>query len=170
MKIKHLWIFSFLFLLLACKENKKNAENKTTQDSTSEEVTESSENAEKSKASETGALTVLDGIWMLETFNKETIETTDAYKIPTLEIKAAEGKIIGNAGCNEYKGEIAVRNESEIDIKAEKVSKLECPETSLEEEFLSAIKTNGLRYKMQDKEDQLIFFTDEVTMMFKRSM
>lgn len=169
MKIKHLCILSSLFLLLACKDGKKNSENNT-QDVNSEEATESSEgNAEKSEASETGALTVLDGTWMLETFNKEAIETSDAYKIPTLEIKAEEGRIIGNAGCNEYEGEIAIRNESEIDIKAEKVSKLECPETSLEEEFLSAIKTNGLRYKMQDKEDQLIFFTDEVTMMFKRS-
>lgn len=165
MKIKHLWIFSFFLLLLSCKENKNNA----AQDNTSEEVTESSENMERSKTSETGALTVLDGTWMLETFNKETIETTDAYKIPTLEIKADEGKIIGNAGCNEYKGEIAVRNESEIDIKAEKISNLECPESSLEEEFLNAIKANDLVYKMQDK-DQLIFFTDKVTMMFKRSM
>lgn len=167
--MKYLCLFSFLFLLVACKENKKNVENSPTQDTRSREATETSENSEKSKTLETGALTVLDGTWMLKTFNKESIETNDAYKIPTLEIKAEKGKIIGNAGCNEYTGKIEIANKSEIDIKVEKISNLQCPERSLEEEFLNALKTKELRYKMRDN-DQLIFFTEKLSMMFKRSM
>jgi heat shock protein HslJ len=163
MKFKHLWVLSFLILLLACNDKKRNSEEEATPAST---VEKEGSNSESEKI--TGATAVLDGTWMLTTFNKETIETTDAYKIPTLKIAADEGEVIGNAGCNEYSGTIEVKGDKKVNIQAERVSELDCPESSLEDDFLKAINAEGLAYKIQD-ETQLIFYTDNITMMFEKS-
>lgn len=156
MKFKYLWIFSCFILLLACNDSKKNVEEKNT-------PVQESKSTKDSEIS--GTTTILEGTWMLKTFNKETIETTDAYKIPTLEIE--EGKIVGNAGCNKYSGKIEVKGDK-VKIEAEKDSKLDCPERALEDDFLKGINAKDLRFKMQD-ENQLIFYTDDLTMMFEES-
>ena len=146
MKFKQLWVLSFLILLLACNDKKRNSEEEATPAST---VEKEGSNPESKKI--TGATAVLDGTWMLTTFNKETIETTDAYKIPTLKIAADEGEVIGNAGCNEYSGTIEVKGDKQVNIQAERVSELDCPESSLEDDFLKAINAEGLAFKMQDE-------------------
>jgi len=146
MKFKQLWVLSFLILLLACNDKKRNSEEEATPAST---VEKEGSNPESKKI--TGATAVLDGTWMLTTFNKETIETTDAYKIPTLKIAADEGEVIGNAGCNEYSGTIEVKENKQVNSQAERVSELDCPESSLEDDFLKAINAEGLAFKMQDE-------------------
>lgn len=159
MKVKQLWVLSFLILLLACNDKKRNTE---------VDAATPTEVSNGKSISITGAAAELDGTWILETFNTEIIENTDAYKIPTLKIEADEGNVIGNAGCNQYSGKIEVKAGKQINIQAEKVSELDCPESSLEDDFLKAITGRGLVYKMQDN-DQMIFYTDETTMMFKKS-
>lgn len=159
MKVKQFWALSFLILLLACNDKKRNTE---VDASTPTEVSNTN------SISITGAAAELDGTWILETFNTEIIENTDAYRVPTLKIEADEGNVIGNAGCNQYSGKIKVQAGKQINIQAEKVSELDCPESSLEDDFLKAITVKGLAYKMQD-DNQMIFYTDNLTMMFKKS-
>lgn len=163
MKFKQLCVLIFLILLVACNDKKRNTERDVTPaPAANKGVT----NTKSTKIN--GAAAELDGTWILETFNTEIIENTDAYKIPTLKIEADEGNVIGNAGCNQYTGKIEVKGDKQVNIKAERVSELDCPESSLEDDFLRAIMAEGLAYRMQD-EDQLIFYTNNTTMIFEKS-
>lgn len=159
MKLKQLWVLSFLILLLACNDRKSNTE---VDAATPIEVSNTK------SISITGAAVELDGTWILETFNTEIIDNTDAYRVPTLKIEADEGNVIGNAGCNQYSGKIEVQAGKQINIQAERVSELDCSESSLEDDFLKAITTKDLNYEMQDN-NQMIFYSDNITLMFKKS-
>ncbi len=163
MKLKQLYVLIFLSTLMACNGKKRNT---LGEDAPAPAAENEMSKSEPTKF--TGATAVLDGTWILKTFNKEIIETSDAYKIPTLKIEADEGTVIGNAGCNQYTGKIEVKEDKQVKIKAERVSELDCPGSRLEDDFLKAIKAEGLAYRIQD-EDQLIFYTDSTTLMLQRS-
>lgn len=164
MKFKQLCALAVvLVMVMACTGKKRNTEGDVAPSSTTE-----NELSDSKPAKITGATAVMDGTWILTTFNKEIIETSDAYKIPTLKIEADEGKVIGNAGCNQYTGSIVVKGDKQVNIKAKRVSELDCPGTSLEDDFLKAITAEDLAYRIQD-DNQLIFYTDSTTIMFKKS-
>ena len=163
MKFRRLCVLVFLSLLMACTGNKRKTEGEV-----SPAPAADNELSKPEPTKITGATVVLDGTWILKTFNTETMGTSDAYKIPTLTIEEDEGKVIGNAGCNQFTGTLEVKGDKHVSIEAEKVSELDCPGSSLEDDFLKAIKAEGLAYRMMD-EDQLIFYTDSITLIFQKS-
>lgn len=166
MKFKHLWFLSFFLLFLGCKDSGKVSDEKL-KPSTDMKTSNSTETFVYKSMELTGAATELQGIWILQTFNKETIKNTSSYINPTIEINPKEGKVLGNAGCNKYSGKIIFMKEKQIGIEQLETTKVPCPGSDLEEQYLAAITKKALTYVIKDK--QLIFYNEETTLVFEKS-
>ncbi len=155
MKLEKMWFLSVFILLLACNESKKASNEKPLDKSNSKE------------AESTRVAPELEGIYILQKFNKETIKNTTSYKSPTIEIELSEGKVRGNGGCNKYSGNIGFLEEKQIKIDQVSTTEVACPQSDLEGRYLQAITGGILTYKMNGNE--VIFYNDKTTMVFEKA-
>lgn len=119
-------------------------------------------NAEKT----TAAAEKIDGKWTLKKINENLVEAGD-YKIPTMEIRLSEGRVSGNAGCNQYSGKIKTFDENKLAISMVISTKMACPGLETEVKFLGAI--SGKVIEFEKSGNQLVLSNEATKLVFEKA-
>jgi heat shock protein HslJ len=88
----------------------------------------------------------LHDIWALEFINGEEFIMGEQETHPVIEIYLVEGRVHGNAGCNNINGKVIV-NENKITFSEMITTEMACP-GDLEQRFLTALQ-NVDNYKIE---------------------
>ncbi|HET7361719.1 MAG TPA: META domain-containing protein [Salinimicrobium sp.] len=161
MKFKYLWCLSLFLLLFACNDSKKASVETAPVPSISEKT------ANSEMMDTTIVPSELEGIWVLNKLNKETIKNKTSAKNPTLHINPSEGTVMGNGGCNRYDGKIHFMEEKQIKIDPVKTTKMACGKLELEIKYFEALTGGTLTYIIEDK--KLTLYRDGTTMILEKA-
>lgn len=92
----------------------------------------------------------LHDIWVLEKMNGRTISKADfSQEFPLLEIKSAENKFIGFAGCNQMNGRLFSEDQL-LRFSNIVTTRKMCEPTNKEQEFLKTLQS-GTSYKIENR-------------------
>lgn len=109
----------------------------------------------------------LEGKWVLESMQGQDLNILflTSENIPTLKFNTDEGKVNGNAGCNNYSAGYTV-TEQFITLGPIMSTKMACPNLQGEDIFTNMLSGTS---KLQTTEDKLTFSKDGVTtLQFKK--
>lgn len=88
----------------------------------------------------------LHDIWVLEELNKSDLKNSgNGQRLPRFEFFAVEGKVLGNAGCNDFNGKYTVVGQKEIQFEQVVMTRKSCPDMGIE--YILAEKVFGKRMK-----------------------
>lgn len=153
------WLF-ILFIgvvFTSCKQEKKSPTTAAPENKTKTENVESLQQRIPEK---------LLGNWFLEKFNEQSITNESAVKNPAIEI-SEEGQIIGNSGCNKFKGDYRIE-EDRVKFTVKKETEIECQDNDLERKFLHVFSQDNLSFILE--KEKLIIFNEENTLVFEKVM
>lgn len=85
-------------------------------------------------------------IWVLDTLNATMIS---GKELPYIEFNTTDGTVLGNTGCNNFSGKVALIG-NKLTMKPLAVTRKFCPEAALEGEFLKAIAPGEMVYKIEE--------------------
>jgi heat shock protein HslJ/uncharacterized membrane protein len=110
----------------------------------------------------------LNDIWVLTTFNQQPLKRDDFAKgLPVVEFHLINNRIFGSTGCNRISGGFEARGKT-ITFSQMATTRMKCPNTAFEQDFLKAITRNTLNYALG--KGKLILTNDEgVQLEFKKT-
>jgi len=109
----------------------------------------------------------LNDIWALQRIGNKDIDTTDkTMKVPTMELRLNENRVLGLGGCNRYSGEFSLEG-AKMNFGYLISTRMSCPGMSLESQFLQLLNEKTLPYKLE--KGVLYVGTGENLMTFKRA-
>ena len=92
----------------------------------------------------------LNNSWTLQSIGSKQIDTTNkAVKIPTLELRLNEDRVMGVGGCNRYSGSFKLEQDK-LTFGNLMSTKMACPNMGLESQFLSLLNAKTLPYKIEN--------------------
>ena len=109
----------------------------------------------------------LQGHWQAQRLEGYPVNTAD-YRLrqPTMELLPAEGRVMGNSGCNLYRGTISVENR-QIRFSQLIAGTHPCSTRQLERAFLNVLNGRELNYRLQGQELRL-YNGDREVVLFTR--
>ncbi|HET8839236.1 MAG TPA: META domain-containing protein [Flavobacteriaceae bacterium] len=108
----------------------------------------------------------LAGNWILKKINGNGMTDNAALKVPRMQIDLMENRVAGNAGCNQFSGNIELLEANQIAFFQIISTKMACKNMELETKFLQMLSQNRLTYSV--KEDKLILSNSENELVFKK--
>lgn len=109
----------------------------------------------------------VNGDWVLRQINGDTLPENPGYKTPTMKIVLMEGKVSGNAGCNQYSGQIKHLEGNKLSVFRAISTKMACPGLDIESKVLGIF--SGKPIEFERKGNQLIFKNDETELIFEQA-
>lgn len=108
----------------------------------------------------------MNDIWALVELDGETIDPAAFPKgVPSLDLQLTAGKVYGNAGCNQYSGEVTARNNT-LSFGSLISTKMACPALNYEQRYTSALSGKALTYKLE--EGKLYLSNETHQLVFKK--
>lgn len=107
----------------------------------------------------------LEETWQLEKMNGNPILVT---KKPTLEFLAVTGRVFGNCGCNNYRGNYSV-NANHVSFSGLSFTKSNCPDATLDEKFAKILSNTNLTWEVKKGGTQLYLTDGQNTLQFVRT-
>lgn len=108
----------------------------------------------------------LVGVWNLHSIDGgEVSELFDANKLPTVEFKMNEGRLVGNGGCNRYNGQYSIVGDV-IKVGPLMSTRMACPSINGEAKLLQALEGEA---KLEVEGRTLSFIKDgKAVLVFKQ--
>lgn len=111
----------------------------------------------------------LEGKWVLRSMNGVAVDTVNYPRgTPNLEIRAAEGRFSGSAGCNRMMGRLMTTGEQEIRFSRAATTLMMCSNIAKESEFLKVLEkihtyqNRGNQWKLYGLGDVALVFSRAV--------
>jgi heat shock protein HslJ len=106
----------------------------------------------------------LRDIFALETINGNAYRSTGGLEHPRIEFQPQLSMVMGNAGCNEFRGSMSASEDGKIKLENVTSHMSTCPQIEIEKEFLQALKDvnrferKGLKLNLYRGESLLLSF------------
>ena len=94
----------------------------------------------------------LHDIWILEKINNMELSINNhGQGLPRFDFFAMNGKVLGNAGCNDFNGKFSIKGHREIQFEAMALTRKLCPDMEIENILSSNVFGNRMKYSRQGK-------------------
>lgn len=152
---KYIFIVVLATTIVACNNNKQNAE--------SENITEKESVGEQSEIAN-----IYNKEWKLIELDTEVIALDPAFKTEPYIVFKEDGRVSGNLGCNNFGGNIEILQDNEVKFTNIASTQMACPNLKVEQRFSEVLNSarilhsGGGALTLSDEKDMIIARFEEV--------